>query len=394
MKTRSLRRLLTTVLMSTLPLTAAGCAETAASANGVVPDAGSDVPPTPTDTAVDAPVDRPIDVTGDLGVDAPADVSIDVPPDRYCGMCGCDFTGRLEGRGPVRAEHCVGAPEDAGDATDASVDGGALDPATCEIDCTRACQSVSVSGMGIYRRGGNGGLPGGGGPGTCERASATEVSCVAYVPCGRRTDGQRDLDPGHGVAAYLVRAAFLEAQSVGAFERMAIELRAHGAPTGLVRGAERSAREERAHARAMAALCESRGAAVTELEEAPTSVRDLRALAMENAIAGCARETWGALLALHQATRADDADVRAAMGDIARDEVRHAALSWALHRWAMARLDPTDRGEVEAALEGAWDDLESTLSFAPPAALVGPLGLPDAATALPLARALRSGLAA
>ncbi|TAK31087.1 MAG: hypothetical protein EPO40_05850 [Myxococcaceae bacterium] len=394
MKTRSLRRLLTTVLMSTLPMTAVGCAETASSADGSVPDAGSDVQPTPTDTAVDAPLDRPIDVTTDLGTDAPADVSIDVPPDRNCSMCGCDFTGRLEGLGPLRAEHCVGALEDAGDATDASVDGGGPDPATCEIDCNRACQSVSVSGMGIYRPWGNGGLPGGGAPGTCQRASATEVSCVAYVPCGRRTDGQRDLDPGPGVADYLVRAAFLEAQSVGAFERMAIELRAHGAPAGLVRGAERSAREERAHARAMAALCESRGAAVTEAEEAPTSVRDLRAVAMENAVEGCARETWGALLALHQSTRAGDADVRAAMGEIARDEVRHAALSWALHRWAMARLDATERREVMAALEGAWDELESTLSFAPPAAVVGPLGLPDAASALPLARALRAELAA
>lgn len=375
MKTRSLRRLLTTVLVSAAPLAAAGCSGTASTVDGGLADGGGDIP--------SMPADRPVD--GAASDDAPADVS--VTPDRFCGMCGCDFTGRLEGRGPLRAEHCAGP-----DGADA---GAGADPATCEIDCARACQTVQVSGMGIARPwGGGGGIPGGGGPGTCERASAAEVTCVAYVPCGRRTDGQRDVDPGDGVADYLARSAFLEAQSVGAFERMAIELRAHGAPSGLVRGAERSAREERQHARAMAALCEARGVDVPAVEAAPTSVRDLRALALENAVEGCARETWGALLALHQGAHAADADVREAMTTIARDEARHAALSWALHRWALTRLDAGDRAGVEAALQAAWDDVEAAVAVAPPAELAGALGLPAAAAASALARALRAGLVA
>ncbi len=392
MKTRSLRRLLTTVLMSTLPLAAAGCGETSPAGDGGPSDAGSDRPQTADTSVTDVPGDRGVDVPVDVPVDASVDVSVDIGPDRYCGMCGCDFTGRMEGHGPVLAEHCAGFDGDAGDAADASVDGG-VDPATCELDCNRACQSVAVYGLGFYRPWNNGGMPGGA-PGTCERASATQVTCVAYAPCGRLTEGQRDLDAGRGASDYLVRAAFLEAQSVGAFERMALELRAHGAPPALVRAAERSAREERTHARTMAALCEARGAVVAPEEEAPTSVRDLLAVALENAAEGCTRETWGALLALHQGRFAGDADVRDALATIARDESRHAALSWALHRWVMGRLDEPARAAVTSALERAWDDLEAALSVAPPAALAGPLGLPDATTASALVRALRSELAA
>lgn len=391
MKTRSLRRILTTVLMSTLPLASGGCSDTVTPVGAA--DAGSDVPPTPTDivatdiVATDVGADVRIDAPTDGG--SPVDVPVDVQPDRFCGMCGCDFTGRLEGTGPVVAAHCAGADEDAG-----AADGGGPDPATCELDCNRACQSVSVSGMGLFRPWGATGGPGPGAPGTCERASATQVRCVAYVPCGRRTEGQRDLATGDGVADYLVRAAFLEAQSVGAFERMAAELRAHGAPAALVRGAERSAREERSHARMMEALCEARGAVVEAAETPPTGVRDLRAVALENAVEGCARETWGALLALHQGARADEPDVRVAMTAIAGDEARHAALSWALHRWALGVLDAEGRAEVTAALERAWDELEATLAAPAPASLAGPLGLPGAAAAGALARNLRAALAA
>lgn len=382
MKTRSLRRILTAVLMSTLPIAAGGCSDTV-SPDGSA-DAGSDVPTPPTDAIV-TDTGAALDVASDRG-GSPVDVPTDVQPDRFCGMCGCDFTGRLEGTGPVVAAHCTGADADAG-----AADGGGPDPSNCEIDCNRACQSVTVSGLGIFRPWGGGG-PGPSAPGTCERASATQVRCVAYVPCGRRTEGQRDLATGDGVADYLVRAAFLEAQSVGAFERMAVELRAHGAPASLVRGAERSAREERSHAAMMEALCEARGEAVEAVEPAPTSVRDLRAVALENAVEGCARETWGALLALHQGAHAADADVRVAMTAVASDEARHAALSWALHRWALGVLDDEGRAEVTAALERAWDELESTLAAPPPASLARPLGLPGAVTAGALARSLRAAL--
>ena len=53
-------------------------------------------------------------------------------------------------------------------------------------------------------------------------------------------------------------------------------------------------------------------------------MRELEAIAIENAVEGCVRESFGALLATWQAKTAGDARVRAAMKRIARDETRHA----------------------------------------------------------------------
>lgn len=377
-----MRRILSAVLLAGAPL---GCSDTVSTAGE---DASADV-------ASDAPavdLGRDTGHTDVGGTDAGGtdvggtDVGVDVPPDRFCGMCGCDFTGRLEGRGTLTAEHCrVPDDPDAGDAA-------APDPATCEIDCDRACATVTVYGSGISRPWNGGGIGGGGGPGACERASATEVTCLAFVPCGRRTQGQRDWELRGGVGEYLLRAAFLEAQSVGAFERVAAELRHHGAPDALLRGARRSAREEREHARRMASLCEARGLGDVPEGERVEGLRSLEELAVENAAEGCAGETWGALLAMHQAERAAAPDVREAMAVIAKDEARHAALSWALHRWALSSLEPAARDRVTAAHDRAWSALEATLSVDPPAEMQRYLGLPDATTALRLARSLREAL--
>jgi hypothetical protein len=60
--------------------------------------------------------------------------------------------------------------------------------------------------------------------------------------------------------------------------------------------------------------------------------RSLEELAVENAVEGCVRETYGALTAIWQARTAKDPSVAAAVRRIARDETRHAALSWANQR--------------------------------------------------------------
>lgn len=374
MQTRSLRRILTALLA-----TAPGCAGTTTARSA---DAGHDAPsidgPTRDVNTVDIPplIDAPV-------VDAP-DARADVIEEGSCGMCGCDFTGRLEGTGPIVAAHCQG------DEADAGADGSAPDPATCELRCDRACGGVMVSGFGIFRPWS---LPtSSGAPGTCARANATTVRCVAYVPCGRRTEGQRDLAEDDTVGGYLRRAAWLEAQAVGAFDRLTEELTAHGGPDALVRAARRSAREEARHAERLRALCDRRGLRAVPTPEAPRAVRPLAEVAVENAAEGCAGETWGALLAMHQAATARDPEVRAAMADVARDEARHAALAWAVHRWALGTLDEAASKRVERAADEAWDALERAVCVDPPVHLAAPLGLPDGATALRLARALRASL--
>ncbi len=81
------------------------------------------------------------------------------------------------------------------------------------------------------------------------------------------------------------------------------------------------------------------------------ALRSLEALAVENAVEGCVRETMGALFAMHQAASAADPHVRATMVSIAPDETRHAALGWAVAEWALDSLRASlwDLGSVPGA---------------------------------------------
>ncbi len=74
------------------------------------------------------------------------------------------------------------------------------------------------------------------------------------------------------------------------------------------------------------------------LREAPRT-RSVFEIALDNAREGCVRETFGALLGWALAGRARDAKVRDFYSRIARDETRHASLSWRLHAWLRAGRD-------------------------------------------------------
>jgi hypothetical protein len=180
--------------------------------------------------------------------------------------------------------------------------------------------------------------------------------------------------------------ARLEAASVDAFRHLRRELVAHGAPRRLVRAAERAARDEVRHARLASALARRYGGSPIPAHVAPGPVRSLEAMAAENAVEGCVREAFGALLAHWQAVCAGDPVIRAAMKRIARDETRHAALALQVDAWAHGRLDARARNRVAEAREGARRELlaEADATYAPPA-LRGPLGLPTGKEARALA---------
>lgn len=167
---------------------------------------------------------------------------------------------------------------------------------------------------------------------------------------GRRPEGlvEPGRIPGNPVGAWFARAAWLEAASIHAFLHLANELKDHGAPRELQKLAVASARDEIRHTAIMTALARKYGAEPPKVEVVLPAGRSLEAIAIENAAEGCVRETWGAVIALWQAQRAQDAEARAAFTTIARDEVRHAALAWAIDRWATARLD--DRAQIRVAL--------------------------------------------
>jgi hypothetical protein len=220
------------------------------------------------------------------------------------------------------------------------------------------------------------------------------VTCRVYYLCeGRRPEGL--LSDGtvegrvSGLGALFARMAHLEAASVPAFERLAEELAALGAPARLVRAARRSAAEEVRHAQAMGTLALRHGAPLPPVVLGPPRPRSLAALALENAVEGCVREMFGALLAGWQARTAQDAEVRHTLARIAPDELRHAELSWALDAWAQRHLSAAEREQLLAARDEALRTLlreveEST----PDEEAVRLAGLPSREDARELVRGL------
>jgi hypothetical protein len=191
---------------------------------------------------------------------------------------------------------------------------------------------------------------------------------------------------------YFARLAHLEAASVDAFEILARELGTHGAPRSLIRSAERARRDEIRHARVATALAARFGAEPRAPRVARGAERSLEAITRENAVEGCVRETWGALVATWQARAAEDRRVRAAMTRIAIDETRHAALAWRVHRWACRRLDPVARRRVERSRDRALAALVASAKAPAPPELVRVAGLPDAAVAERLVEGFRDAL--
>jgi hypothetical protein len=211
------------------------------------------------------------------------------------------------------------------------------------------------------------------------------VVCVVTPDCGgagRRPAGLLAADrleaSTPALGAHFARMARLEAASVPAFLDLAIELAAHGAPPALVRAAERAAVEEIAHARVMALLAIHHGTAPLVARVARRGARDLEAMARENTREGCVFEAFGAALLAHQASSAADPVLRGALGSVAVDEARHAALSRRIDAWARSRLDPRARRRLAVAREEALSELAAAHEAEPSRELVRGIGLPSA----------------
>ena len=236
---------------------------------------------------------------------------------------------------------------------------------------------------------------------TCEQTAVdpegnVEIKCVEIL---QQCDGRShacitsrgaiiDEDP---VAAHLARAAHDEAASVHAFAALHAELLAFGAPAELLARIQTAAADEVRHAAAVAALASNHGAVCRRPTLTDIPARTLHAIAVENAVEGCVRETWAALLAAHQATYAADPQIRQVMQTIAADEARHAELAWAIDAWLRTVLDETTWAEVEAARTAAATSMITGVATTSPApSLVTTAGLPDR----PRATRLIHGLAA
>lgn len=157
-------------------------------------------------------------------------------------------------------------------------------------------------------------------------------------------------------AARWARVALAEHASVGSFARVALELLHLGAPAALLAEVQAAGADEVRHARLAFGLA-SRFAGTT-LGPGPLPLTDLRltgdlaAFAAATVREGCIAETLSALMVGEAAEHSDDAEERAVLAVLARDEAKHAQLAWQIVRWAL----DTGGSSVRAAVSEAFRD--------------------------------------
>jgi rubrerythrin len=149
----------------------------------------------------------------------------------------------------------------------------------------------------------------------------------------------------------------------------------------LVSAARRSARDEVRHARATSRLARRFGGEPPTVRVGQKRKRSLAAVALENAVEGCVRETFGALVATCQARSARDAEIRRVMERIAVDETRHAALAWEIARAIEPRLDDRTRRRIATARNRAIAKLRRDMATGVSREVVRGAGVPDADSA-------------
>jgi hypothetical protein len=233
-------------------------------------------------------------------------------------------------------------------------------------------------------------------PPTCEDGGIASGAPV-YLDCtscigtnaGRRPVGllrlrrerrsRRGSRPAPDAGTYFARMASAERASVDAFVQLFARLTRFGAPARLRREALRAAEDEKRHAEVTARLARMHGGELAPARPCPELRLTFEELALENAVEGCVRETFAALVAMHQAAVAKDQRVRSAMRRIAEDETRHAELAWAIHRWAMPRLSEAGRRTVRESQRRTLSELKNGARGTWPAEVVRLAGLPAAA---------------
>ncbi|MEM6989456.1 MAG: ferritin-like domain-containing protein [Myxococcota bacterium] len=279
-----------------------------------------------------------------------------------------------------------------GDATTTAASSTTGEGSTTEAGSTTGDTSDDTVGMT------SGGFEGGG---TSSDGERVPIQCDWSIPppgwcIGGRASaawGQRDETIADDACArWLAEAAHDEAGSVASFRLLAAELAVHDAPGALLRALGRAAEDERRHAAAVSSLARARGAEPIRPRLRPVPSRTLEAIALENAVEGCVRETFNALLAAHQARHAESVSIREVMCGIAEDECRHAELAWALDAWFRTRLDAEACARLDGARRLAWEAMHADPVPRIDADARTELGLPSRETARELAAGLRRAM--
>lgn len=200
---------------------------------------------------------------------------------------------------------------------------------------------------------------------------------IGRLPQGLMTNA---LPERHPVGCLYAELAHLEAAAVYAFAELENELELHRAPGPLRARARRARHDEARHARLTGAVARRYGARPTAPRVKPMAPRSLEELAIDNVREGMIRETFGALVAHHQARFASDPTIAAVARSIASDETDHAALSWDLMAWLMPRLTKSARQRVLDARATALREFKSEFCREPDPLAARASGMPAAAT--------------
>ncbi len=213
---------------------------------------------------------------------------------------------------------------------------------------------------------------------------------------GRRPDGLHlaDTQCDDAVGQHLAHMAWLEGAAVHAFERLVMDLEQHNAPADLIARARQAIVDEIDHATRVGALAMRFGGTVPAVQVTPHTERSLYDVALENAVEGCVRETYGVVDALYRSQQAQAPEVRALFARIAQDETRHAELSWDIAAWADTRLSADESARIAIAAAVAHDELNTQLGTHRADAVREQLGAPPAQAAVAMAQTLRQRLAA
>jgi hypothetical protein len=228
--------------------------------------------------------------------------------------------------------------------------------------------------------------PGASSPTLTLHCSVTEVRGTGGNGCpiaGRRPSSWCG-DAGSALAtpeAYLAECARLEAASVLAFRELAAELESLGAPSRLLAACLEAAVDEERHASLMSQLLGHDRPEVFPSPLPSAAPRAVFELATENAVEGVVREAFGAALTAWCARRATDPAFRAAMAEIAPDELRHAALAFEIGAFLDQKLEASEREEVRHARWAAIHGLRAAFADDPPESLRASVGVPNAAEA-------------
>ncbi|HCH61499.1 MAG: hypothetical protein CL927_19825 [Deltaproteobacteria bacterium] len=156
-----------------------------------------------------------------------------------------------------------------------------------------------------------------------------------------------DLEGAPHAPASIVRAwearGLAEHASVAAFSRFAMQLVQLGAPADLLASTARAMADEVSHARSCFGVAArisgepARGPGRLDVTGALEGALSPRQILEDLLVEGCMGETIAAAEASEEARLCRDPALREILVHIARDEARHAALSWRAARWILSQ---------------------------------------------------------